>query len=234
MNVLKMMKIVSFAEVLINDDIENDPNHYFNLDECAYISDPFEDYCDLFEEDFDKESNTNNKLLECFFDDVILKEFTSGELYSVDRLIIDDKNYVDYNKYMNLDDYDLTMRNYLKLEKESVDKINKMTNHVKKMNVKLIEMLNHNVRDIKKYQTIISQIETNLVFAYSEISDIQFKRIECISNIFLHDVIEKIPTIDRMKFARCIVALNIMCRNIMQGTLNVMCDNMLNEILIIR
>lgn len=226
MNILKMMKIVSFAEVLLNDDIENDPNRYFNLDESVNINDLFDEQQNLFEENIDKDE----KILECFFDDVVLKEYTMGEIYSVDRLIIDDKNYMDYNKYINLDDYNLTMRNYLKLEKESVDKINMITDYVKKTNNKLIGMLNNNVHDIKKYQSIISQIETKLVFLYSEIAEIQFKRIEDITNRFLHDVIEKIPHVDKMRFARCISAMNLMCRNIQQGTLNVMCDNLLNEV----
>ena len=226
MNILKMMKIVSFAEVLLNDDIENDPNRYFNLDESVNINDLFDEQQNLFEENIDKDE----KILECFFDDVVLKEYTMGEIYSVDRLIIDDKNYMDYNKYINLDDYNLTMRNYLKLEKESVDKINMITDYVKKTNNKLIGMLNNNVHDIKKYQSIISQIETKLVFLYSEIAEIQFKRIEDITNKFLYDVIEKIPYVDKMRFARCISAMNLMCRNIHQGTLNVMCDNLLNEV----
>lgn len=226
MNILKMMKIVSFAEVLLNDDIENDPNRYFNLDESVNINDLFDEQQNLFEENIDKDE----KILECFFDDVVLKEYTMGEIYSVDRLIIDDKNYMDYNKYINLDDYNLTMRNYLKLEKESVDKINMITDYVKKTNNKLIGMLNNNVNDIKKYQSIISQIKTKLVFLYSEIAEIQFKRIEDITNRFLHDVIEKIPHVDKMRFARCISAMNLMCRNIQQGTLNVMCDNLLNGV----
>lgn len=226
MNILKMMKIVSFAEVLLNDDIENDPNRYFNLDESVNINDLFDEQQNLFEENIDKDE----KILECFFDDVVLKEYTMGEIYSVDRLIIDDKNYMDYNKYINLDDYNLTMRNYLKLEKESVDKINMITDYVKKTNNKLIRMLNNNIHDIKKYQSIISQIETKLVFLYSEIAEIQFKRIEDITNRFLHDVIEKIPHVDKMRFARCISTMNLMCRNIQQGTLNVMCDNLLNGV----
>lgn len=234
MNILTMMKIVSFAEVLINDDIENNPNCFFNLDENAYISDYLSDLFDDCDDNIiavtpDEEMNENDKILEHFFDNVVLNEYVEGKLQSIDRLIIDNR-YVDYNKYMNLDDYGLTMRNYLKLEKQSVDKINKITDNVKKLNMKLINMLSCGIRDIKKYQSIVSQVETKMVFTYSEIAEIQFKRIEDITNRFLHDVIEKIPDIDRIKFARCVSVMNVMCRNIQQGTLNMMCDNILNEV----
>lgn len=43
-------------------------------------------------------------------------------------------------------------------------------------------------------------------------------------------LLKKIPDIDRIKFARCVSVMNVMCRNIQQGTLNMMCDNILNEV----
>lgn len=214
MEMIDMIKIMMFAEILLSDD-NNGKSNYFDIPKI--------------DQDYSKSE-----------DETMVDIDLSGVLFDNDECVGSGYTFLDYDEsllrstlfdydnHKELENYDLTLRNFMKLEDKSMRELKKMSLLINKKTTEIRKMINDGIYDVNKYEIVMTYLCTAARMSYRKIKNYQTKRIEKISYGFLNDIMKN-PDIDKQEIIRAISSMNVIAKNTLANGLDIMCTNSLYE-----